>query len=550
MAYTVYYDTPGTILTYAQMQAALASLASANSWTYQTFGQSENLRDIDGVIINPTGYKRTTLITGGIHGNEKWTVRGVLDLLNYFDANPSAVNREMRYIVIPVLNPDGYTNNTRKNDNDYATDGLTPWPRSVDLNRNFPAGWGEDGSTDPANNFYMGPQAESEAEVLVYEGLLDSYAPDFVLDAHTPENAIYAEARYYPIRAASVASALSTNEFPALAFSINDTNGGTFGGYTWSTKNTEYYIFEAATTTTIHQEVNQYLCVALTLLASFNNPDHRTNIFKRDTTCVAHWRFNAGGTSGTLGFDDQLNINLTNYSTCTLNTTNFVEGDGSVLMSGASSHMARSDSALPSNFPLKYGSSNNKIGIVGWWAPTSLPASGAQMALASKYSSTNVNQRSWMLTLANVSGTYYIRLFVGHTSGTLAEEINMISFSPTVNVPFFIGFSYDIATKAWAIELYDETARIGGATGTSTNTMVLTEARFALGASYYNGTTVSGSLKYYGWIDEVAVFNDTLSTDKIAQIWAGEYGYVDYSSSGPSFHPSWARGSNQLMGAL
>ena len=34
MAYTVYYDTTGTILTYAQMQSALAALASANSWTY------------------------------------------------------------------------------------------------------------------------------------------------------------------------------------------------------------------------------------------------------------------------------------------------------------------------------------------------------------------------------------------------------------------------------------------------------------------------------------------------------------------------------------
>ena len=535
MAYTVYYDTPGTILTYAQMQSALAALASANSWTYQTFGQSENERDIDGVIINPTGYQRTIYINGGTHGDERWSVRAVLDLLNYFNDNPSAVSSGARYIVIPVANPDGYDKNTRKNDNDYDDDSVSPWPRYVDVNRNFSAGFGAAGSSDPAGLYYHGPSALSEAEAQVITGVLTTYEPDFIVDLHTPLNLMRASAGYYVQRKAAVAAALTANGFEALTLSVDAAIGGTFRDAGWVTAKAEVYLVELATDTSIHEEVNRGICATKALLDSFNNPDHRTNIFKRDTTCVGHWRFNSGTT---LGQDDQYNATLGNTGTCTRDTTNFKEGDGSLLLTNGTQYMGLLDSNLPANFPFKNGTSNDKIGITGWFAPAALPASGSIQVLVSKYDSTTSNKRSIMLSYTNVSGTYYLRFTIGYSSGTLSEFVNMVAFTPEAGVPFFVGFGYDNSTKVWKVEVYNEAGRVGGATGTMTNSASFTTARFALGASFVRNGGISSSLKYYGWIDEVAVFNAVPSDMKIAQIWAGEYTYVDYSASGTTYEES------------
>ena len=58
------------------------------------------------------------------------------------------------------------------------------------------------------------------------------------------------------------------------------------------------------------------------------------------------------------------------------------------------------------------------------------------------------------------------------------------------------------------------------ASGTATNNISITDAPFAIGASYNNGSPA-----YYidGLIDEVVVFSDILTTSEIDQIRQGTY---------------------------
>ncbi len=69
------------------------------------------------------------------------------------------------FVVVPALTPSSIDLNTRKNHNE------------VDINRNFPTGWGEAGSNDPGNINYSGPSAASELETQIAMDLLDNH-PD------------------------------------------------------------------------------------------------------------------------------------------------------------------------------------------------------------------------------------------------------------------------------------------------------------------------------------------------------------------------------------
>ena len=528
MAYTVYYDTPGTILTYSQMQSALAALASANSWTYQTFGQSENEVDIDGVIINPTGYQKTTYIQGCIHGNEKRAARAILDLLNYFDETPSAVSSTMRYIVIPVVNPDGYNANTRKNVNNNVDDNLEPWPRTVDLNRNFPNGFTVL-ATDHLN--YGGPSAVSEAETAVIIDVLDTYSPNFVIDTHTPENRWLAAGGYCAHRKASVDAAWTANGFTPQTFSVDSTLRGVFGHYAWINAHAELYLFELNTSEvspTAHEEINRYICACMALFGSFENAAHKSNIFIADPTCVAHWRFNQ---NFALGGDDQYSCTLTNYNG-TQDTTDFIEGDASASLTGAYAYLGALDANLPDSFPFKSGGSNTALGFTGWFSLDSLPASTKAAVIFSKFVSLSAQQCSLMVAVANTGGVYTLRLYNGYNNGIDFETLEMLTFAPTAGVPYFIGFGYDAPTRAWMVELYDEDGRIGGATGTSVHSAPITASRFALGASFYNSNNLLPSTKFYGNLDDVAVFNVVPSTAKIADIWAREYTATSSGATG------------------
>lgn len=77
----------------------------------------------------------------------------------------------VHFIAIPIVNPYGFINATRKNEN------------GVDLNRNFTKGWNGI-ITDPTNNNYPGAYAGSEISTQLIESLCSSEEHIFGIDHH------------------------------------------------------------------------------------------------------------------------------------------------------------------------------------------------------------------------------------------------------------------------------------------------------------------------------------------------------------------------------
>ena len=190
LGYTIYYDC-GTCatLTSASNTSGLQTLGSNSGWSYVNFGSSVQSRAVDGVIVHTSGYDQTVMIVGGVHGDdETTTTRAVYDFANYLSANPT-IYPKIRFILIPMVNPDGRALVTRRNA------GLDGYP--VNINRNFAEGWGaavgctasaNAGSASTASNEYKGPSANSEPETQIIREAVDTYNPDVYNDWHMNAN--------------------------------------------------------------------------------------------------------------------------------------------------------------------------------------------------------------------------------------------------------------------------------------------------------------------------------------------------------------------------
>lgn len=117
--------------------------------------------------------KRPLLLMGGVHGDEPLGVhlaQKTLELLREDGAKP---NPEIRlpWILIPILNVDGFKANTRVNG------------RGVDLNRNYPSqSWSPEFEKDRYN---PGPAPGSEAEIKAVVGLIETYQPRIIIHCHS-----------------------------------------------------------------------------------------------------------------------------------------------------------------------------------------------------------------------------------------------------------------------------------------------------------------------------------------------------------------------------
>jgi hypothetical protein len=144
----------------------MANFTNANNDIVRmaSIGKSVSNRDINALYIG--NGSRYAIIDGSIHGNEKTTSFACLRLAEIIMEDYRAGGywyhrlKELKVIIIPVLNPDGYVRNWRYNDN------------GIDLNRNFPPG---------------GNASEPETKALV--NLMDNYPPIIYVNNH--------EGRYY-----------------------------------------------------------------------------------------------------------------------------------------------------------------------------------------------------------------------------------------------------------------------------------------------------------------------------------------------------------------
>ena len=103
------------------------------------------------------------LVIGVTHGDEP---QGYYLITEYLRSNP---NSKLGFI--PVLNPDGMTNNQRGNAN------------KVDINRNFPT---KNWELTERNEFFGGEAPASEIETKFLVEVIEEYSPKLILSLHAP----------------------------------------------------------------------------------------------------------------------------------------------------------------------------------------------------------------------------------------------------------------------------------------------------------------------------------------------------------------------------
>lgn len=110
---------------------------------------------------------RTSLVYGGIHGDEPASAVLTEQLIDKLRTLPLEWKTQYQVIAISAVNPDGLKANTRSN------------ARGVDLNRNFP-------SSNRINNAKFGIKALSEPETMALYKVQKTYPSSRVIAIHQP----------------------------------------------------------------------------------------------------------------------------------------------------------------------------------------------------------------------------------------------------------------------------------------------------------------------------------------------------------------------------
>jgi protein MpaA len=136
---------------------------------WKKLGESINKQDINAAFIGKGD--KYIFVIACMHGDEKQGKTIALKTLAYFEENKLLLQNK-QLIIIPVLNPDGYSQNNRGN------------ARGVDINRNFPAkNWEH---SKEKNEFYPGESPASEPETLIIINLIEKYKPELIINLHQP----------------------------------------------------------------------------------------------------------------------------------------------------------------------------------------------------------------------------------------------------------------------------------------------------------------------------------------------------------------------------
>jgi hypothetical protein len=148
------------------------------------------------------GKGSTTLaFVGGIHGGYEWnSVLLAYKLMDYLEANPEIIPKNISVIVIPALNPDGVSKVVGKDGRFTVTDvpnniELTKVGRfnmsGVDLNRNFDCHW-QATSTWRSKIVSAGESVFSEPEAKAFQNFVLKNNLSAVVFWHSQSNGVYA----------------------------------------------------------------------------------------------------------------------------------------------------------------------------------------------------------------------------------------------------------------------------------------------------------------------------------------------------------------------
>lgn len=114
--------------------------------------------------------KRSTIVFGGFHGDEPKSVYVAFRLIEALAALPDK-SIFGSWVVVPIVNPDGFARRKRRNAN------------KVDLNRNFPTANFSPGSR--RSRMYGGPSPASEPETRYIVDLIETEQPTRIVTIHS-----------------------------------------------------------------------------------------------------------------------------------------------------------------------------------------------------------------------------------------------------------------------------------------------------------------------------------------------------------------------------
>jgi hypothetical protein len=138
----------------------------------------------------------------------------------------SRILKENYLVFIPVINVDSYDRQNMRRVYDFGNGSVVNIPYGVNLNRNFPTGWGESGTSDIlSSSSYRGLWAGSEPETQAMINAFRTFKPEFYVDTHMwggPSFAYYHHlntTKVYQVRQklAEVAKELNVSTYPFLA---------------------------------------------------------------------------------------------------------------------------------------------------------------------------------------------------------------------------------------------------------------------------------------------------------------------------------------------
>jgi predicted deacylase len=165
----------------------------------QTLGVSAEDREIKVVTFG--NGEKSVLFVGGMHGGYEWnSVYAAYKFIDYFDANPDSIPKNVSISIIPSINPDGLYKVVGSGgrfaveDVPATTEETVPGrfnANEVDLNRNFDCKWQPE-STWRGNKVSAGSRPFSEKETSLLRDFVLENKPESVIFWHSKGGAVYA----------------------------------------------------------------------------------------------------------------------------------------------------------------------------------------------------------------------------------------------------------------------------------------------------------------------------------------------------------------------
>jgi hypothetical protein len=239
------------------------------------------------------------------------------------------------------------------------------------------------------------------------------------------------------------------------------------------------------------------------------------NSFASDPNCVAVWRFE----DGELTTDSVGSNTLAAQNTPVADTSDFKEGEASLDTTGG--YLSIGDSDLSEDFPLRSNDPDKNITVTFWMNASQ----GNSIMPGSIIFGKGGEPGKYTLAIGFYesagAGTGRLRASIGVLGGTTHEILTNASKVLQRNQWYHVAVSYKNQTTNGAVRMriYDPSDDSVEATSVwSSQPINLSKSNVTIGAYRYSAN------RYYGLIDELAVFNDILTDVEIDKIRQGNYG--------------------------